>query len=223
MWRTHRRYALMALTFGFALSTGFWTETAAPATRSAPTTPPPPAPTEAERALGLFKAKAEQFQRFLSQSPVFLSKQDFSKSPTGVIYYHLRVKLLESGFDVQRSDSLVSPFIGYLYLTYDAEETTSCGDMIVTYPGGSRESYGYTTYEKAMAHPPDCFRRWRRSPPSGDNVRLSFAYQDGRWILKDALRPKYNNQDGPLLAALGQANPPHHRVPDNQAWEALIK
>ena len=24
-------------------------------------------------------------------------------SPTGVTYYHLRVKLLESGFDVQRS------------------------------------------------------------------------------------------------------------------------
>jgi hypothetical protein len=184
---------------------------------------PAPAPTEAEHAVALFKAKAEQFQRFLSQSPVFLSKEDFSKSPTGVVYYHLRVRLLQSGFDVQRSDSLVSPLIGYLYLTYDAEETISCGDMIVTHPGGTRESYGYTTYEKAMAHPHDCFRRWGRSSPSGDNVRLSFAYQDGRWVLKDALRTQYNRQDGPLLAALGRAEPPYHRVPDNRAWEALIE
>jgi hypothetical protein len=34
---------------------------------------------------------------------------------------------------------------------------------------------------------------------------------------------KYNNKDGRLLAAMGRAEPPHHRVADNRAWEALIQ
>jgi hypothetical protein len=217
MWRCHLRYPVIALTLGFTLSTLPWAGITAPAKRSAPATPHTPAPTEDERAMALFKAKVEQFQRFLSQDPVILIKQDFSTSPTGVTYYHLRVKLLESGFDVQRSNSLVSPFIGYLYLTYNTERTTSCGDMI----GATRESIGYTTYEKAMAHAPDCFQRGRSSSPQ--NVRMNFAYQDGRWVLKDARHTKDNNQATWLLAALGWTVPPYHRVADNQAWESLIK
>jgi hypothetical protein len=216
MWPAHRRYALMVLTFGFALSTGFWTETAVPATRSAPTTPPAPAPTEAERALALFKAKAEQFQRFLAQEPVFLSKQDFSKSPTGVIYNHLRVKLLESGFDVQRSDSLVSPFIGYLYLTYARDTNGACGDIVSV----DRTALGYSTYEKATANARDCFQPSRFGI---ENTRLTFAYQDGRWTFKNAIRTKYNDTDSWWLAALGRPEPPWHRVADNRAWEALIQ
>jgi hypothetical protein len=174
----------------------------------------------------LFKAKAEQFQRFLAQEPVFLSKQDFSKSPTSVIYYHMRTRLLESGFDVQRSESLVSPFIGYLNLTYGQEENVACGDMVITYPpigGGlpSHTSYaGYTTYEKTMVHVHDCFQP-ARSPV--EHVRLTFAYQDGRWVFKGAIRTKYNHKAALLLAAMGRAEPPHHRVADNEAWEALIK
>jgi hypothetical protein len=217
MWRCHLQYAVITLALVLTLNTLPSAGIAAPAKRSAPTTPPTPAPTEDERAMALFKAKVEQFQRFLSQDPVILLKQDFPRSPTGVTYYHLRVKLLESGFDVQRSDSLVSPFIGYLYLTYNEEMTTSCGDMI----GVTRESIGYTTYEKAMAHAPDCFQRGSSSSPQ--TVRMHFAYQDRRWVLKDARHTEDNHQATWLLAALGLTAPPYHRVVDNQAWEALIK
>ena len=221
MWRCHLRYPVIALALGLTLSTLPWAGIAAPAKRSAPATPNAPAPTEDERAMALFKAKVEQFQRFLSQEPVILLKQNFPDSPTGITYYHLRIKLLESGFDVQRSASLVSPFIGYLSLTYNTERNINCGDMIVTYPGGARHSYGYTTYEKAIAHAIDCFQHGQSSSP--ENVRLSFAYQDGRWVLKDARYTKDNKQAPWLLAALGLTAPPYLRVADNQAWEALMK
>jgi hypothetical protein len=192
MRRTHLQYSVTVLALGVALNALLWKGTAVPAQRSAPAPPPTSAPTEAERALSLFKAKSEQFQRFLALTPVFLSNQDFSKSPTGEIYYHVRIKLLESSFDVQRSDSLVSPFIGYLNLVYEEEDTTSCGDVVITYPAmRSRDVYGYTTYEKAMAYAHDCFQR-RRNPPVED-MRLTFAYQDGRWVFKDAIRPKYRS------------------------------
>lgn len=223
MWRTHLWYSLVALVFGLAFSILLWAGTAVPAKRSAPSTPPvpAPAPTEDERTLTLFKAKVEQFQRFLAQEPQILSKQDFPRSLTGQIYYHIRVKLLESGFDVRRSDSLVSPFTGYLYLTYEEEDTSECGDMVIDHGLAGRRVYGYTTYEKAMARIHDCFQRSRISPV--ENVRLTFAYQDGRWVFKDAIRTKYNNKALLLLAAFGRPEPNHYRVADNQAWEALVK
>ena len=222
MWRCHLRYTVVVLALGVTLSTLPWAGIAAPAKRSAPATPPRPAPTEDESALASFKAKAEQFQRFLSQDPKILLKYDSSKSPTGVIYSHLRVKVLESSFDVQRSDSLVSPFISYIHLTYDTESTVRCGDVVIDFGIGPRW-LGYTTYEKAIAHVHDCFQRDPKQALG--TVRLSFAYQDGRWVLKDALDTdtKDRSQTKWLLAALGKAEPPYHRVADNQAWEALIK
>jgi len=63
MWRCHFRYTLTALAFGLAISGLPWSGAAAP-------------DNETERALVLFKAKAEQFQRFFAQNPMILSKQD---------------------------------------------------------------------------------------------------------------------------------------------------
>jgi len=219
MWRSHLRYTLTALAFSLALSALPWARAAAPAKR--PALAPAPGPTEGERALALFKAKTEQFQRFLAQEPLFLTKEDVSKSATGVLYYHVRIKLLKSALDVQRSDSLVSPFMGYLDLTYEKETNQSCGDMVVNFPYTGPDGFGYTTYEKAMAHAHDCFQRARYSPVQ--NVRLTFAYQDGRWVFQDAIYPKENSKAALLLAAMGRAEPPYHRVPDNWAWEALIE
>jgi hypothetical protein len=220
MRRTHLQYALTVVALGVALHALLWKGTVISAQRSAPAPPPAPAPTEAERALALFKAKAEQVQRFLAQEPMYLSKQDFKDSPTREIYYHIRVRLLESGFDVQRSDSLVSPFLGYLDLTLAREETIECGDVAINYSKIGRYVFGHSTYEKAMARVHDCFRR-ARAPI--EHVRLTFAYQNGRWVFKDAILTKDNKKEGLLLAALGRAEPPHHRVADNQAWEALIQ
>jgi hypothetical protein len=220
MWRCQFRCTMIALALGLSLSTLPWTGIAAPAKRSAPTAPPGPAPTEDERTLALFKAKVEQFQRFLSQDPIILLKYDVSKSPTGVIYTHMRVKVLESSFDVQRSDSLVSPFIGYIHLTFDTESTVRCGDVVIDFGIGPRW-LGYTTYEKAIARVHDCFQRDPKQALG--NMRLSFAYQDGRWVLQDALHTNIKDRAKWLLAALGRAEPPYHHVADNQAWEALIK
>ena len=216
MWRGHLRDRLATL--GLAVSAWFWVWAATPA--------PVPAPLEAERAVTLFKAKVEQVKRFLAQDPILLSKQDFPESPTGETYYYVWIKLRESSFDVQHSNSLISPFMGYLDFTYDEEDTQSCGDLIFFPQRGvgkriQRDIYGYSTHGKAMAHAPNCFQR-RRNPPV-QHTRFTFAYQDGRWIFKDAIRPKDNRRDGRLLAALGRAEPPHHRVTDNQTWEALIQ
>jgi hypothetical protein len=137
MWGWHLRYTLTALAFGLAVSGLPWTGTAA-------------ADSEAERALARFKAKAEQFQHFFAQNPMILSKQDFTQSPTGKSYSHVRLTLLDSGFDVQRTNSLVSPFIGYLSLTCVAENTDTCGDIII-YSKTGREKVQRDVYGSNMA------------------------------------------------------------------------
>jgi len=151
-------------------------------------------------------------------------KQDFTHSPTGKSYSHVRLKLLDSGFDVQRTNSLVSPFIGYISLTCVAENTDKCGDIVIYSKGGpekvQRDLYGYSTREKAIARVRDCLKP-TNTPPGV--VHFTFIYQDGRWVFKDVIRTDYNKRDTFFLAALGRAEPPYHRVPDNQAWEALIE
>src|SRR5919106_4818142 len=141
---------------------------------------PDQAPTEAEHALALSKAKVEQFERFFAQSPVFLSKEDFTGSPTGKAYRHVRLTLLKISFDVQRTNSLVSPFIGYLFLTCAGEQTGKCGDIVQRY-GDLRIVDGFSTREKAIARARTCFKA---APPPWP-MRFTFVYQDGRWVFKD--------------------------------------
>jgi hypothetical protein len=132
--------------------------------------------------------------------------------------------LNDISFNVKRSDSLISPFIGYIDLIYDLDASKKCGDIVDEKQQYSeRYEWGYSTYEKAMAHASDCFNPHRSGalifPP--DYVQLTFAYQEGRWIFKDAIRTKYNNRDRLFSGALGRPEPGQYRLNDNQAWEAL--
>jgi len=166
---------------------------------------------EADQALTLFKAKVGQFERFFAQEPTILYKQIFSHSPTGFLYYHIRINLQKITFDVQRSNSLVSPYIGFIYLSYEREDNQTCGDTVVG---------GYSTYEKAIENATGCFHPSKYS--TIEDVRIAFAFQDGHWVYKDVIRVKYNIVSLPLAAAFGNPVAPGLRVDDNRAWEELV-
>jgi hypothetical protein len=242
MIRINVRYSLATLMLGILLYTGISTLKESsladplPNKRSTLTlykkvkksSAPASSPTlsEEERAVALFKEKTKKFQDFLASKPVFLDKQDFSKSPTGFVYTHYRFKLNDISLNVKRSDSLISPFIGYIDLIYDLDASKQCGDIVdAKQQYSERYEWGYSTYEKAMAHAYDCFNPHRSGslifPP--DNVQLTFAYQEGMWVFKDAIRTKYNNRAILLLRALGKPEPGQYRLDDNQRWEALIR
>jgi hypothetical protein len=182
--------------------------------------------TEEERAVALFKEKTKKFQDFLASKPVFLDKQDLSKSPTGFVYTHYRFKLNDINLNVKRSNSLISPFIGYIDLIYEIDANKQCGDIVDEKQQYSeRYEWGYSTQEKAIAHAYDCFNPHRAGslifPPN--EVQLIFAFQVGKWVFKDAIRTKHNNRDRLLLGALGRPEPGQYKLDDNQRWEALIK
>jgi hypothetical protein len=181
---------------------------------------------EEKRAVKLFKEKAEKIMTFFNSKPVSLDKQDFSNSQTGVVYTHYRFNMLDININVRKSDSLISPFIGYINLIYTTDENKECGDITSEKTQYSEiVHWGYSTYEKAISHTNDCFRPHSVGtqifPPA--NTQLTFAYQDGHWVFKDAIRTKYDKRDRILLGALGRPEPGQYKLADNQKWENLIK
>jgi hypothetical protein len=181
---------------------------------------------EEKRAVKLFKEKADKVRIFFDSKPVSLDKQDFSRSPTGVVYTHYRFNILDININVRKSDSLISPFVGYIDLTYTTDENKKCGDITSEKTQYSEIHYwGYSTYERAKSHINDCFYPHSVGtlifPP--ENTQLTFAYQDGHWVFKDAIRTKYSKRDRLLLGALGRPEPGQYKLEDNQKWENLIK
>jgi hypothetical protein len=173
-------------------------------------------PAENQTALQKFRKKAAKIQEFMSTNKLMLVKQDSSLSPTGLSYSYSRVKLVDNiSLDVQKSNSLISPLVGYIYLTHTREENLRCGDIMDRYKDFT---YGYSTYEKALIHKQDCFHSYGAVA----SVKLVFSYQNNHWIFKDAILPDSNRQYQFWLAAIGKPELPWHRSDDNQSWEDLM-
>jgi hypothetical protein len=191
--------------------------------------------TDEERAVVIFKDKAKKIQIFLSSNPIITTKYDSSFSQTGLLYNHYRFSISKISINIKKSDSLISPFVGYIDLSYATDTNKECGDVISQVTQNSEKHYlGFSTYENAMAHRNNCFHpRGYGSyiyPP--EDIQLIFAYQDGRWVFKDVIthnnKPRSsfytpNVRNELLLAALGQPEPGWYKLKDNQAWEDSIK
>ena len=171
-------------------------------------------------ALSLFQQKVASFKGFLSGQPKLLYKQSFSESPTGVVYEHHQVRLLNISYDVRRTDSLVSPFLGIIDVTYEDKTNRSCGDVKTTF-GRKTWVNGFSSREKILKYRDRCFKL--DDVLSTEHVRFSFAFQEDRWTWKNVIRVKYNNPDLAISAALGKPIAPGLRVEDNKQWEELVK
>lgn len=175
-----------------------------------------------------FKKKVEHFKEFFSKMPKALSDQPFSKSPSGSVFSFYKYKMIDLSFDVQKSDSLISPFIGYIYLTYEEWDNKKCGDVSVSYPG-SRETvyYGYSTVSKAKnSDKSECYQRSKLTGESlrpQEKIKFIFAYQENRWVFKDVIRVKYNTPDIIISTALGHPVEPGRYREENKFWEELVK
>jgi hypothetical protein len=184
-------------------------------------------PTENQDALQKFREKSIKIQGFMSTNNLILTKYDFPKSPTGFSYSYMKVRLVNMSFDVQKSNSLISPLVGYIYLTYTWEENSQCGDLIEV-SKYIKSNYGYSSYEKVLAHKQDCFRSYHQNedgtqlPYKNQSVKLVFSYQDNHWIFKDAIDPDSNSKSMLWLTTLGKPEGYMRYLPDNHPWEDIV-
>jgi hypothetical protein len=180
-------------------------------------TPKQPALTSEEKALKSFREKASNLQVFLSSRPIAYFVSDYAKSPTGVVFKSEKFTESRVSFDVMRTSSVVTPFVGHIDISYKTDGDAKCGDVT-----DGKDPVGYSTMVLALQRSDKCFQP--STSPGGAiyswiDGRLIFAYQDGKWVFKDGIRPLYGTTEHTLLRAFGQIGLKLHQ---NQAWEAAL-
>jgi len=170
---------------------------------------------EEKIAVKAFIKKSNKISNFVSSNQSILFVNNYANSPSGKAYSYTSIKLLNSKINVVKTDSLVTPFLGYLTIEYKAQDNKQCGDI--------DKDNGYSTYNQAFAYKGKCLTE---SDYSIGETKLVFAYQDNKWIFKDAIQVKndgvYVERELPdfiLANAFGYSG---DRLEENSGWEKLI-
>lgn len=162
---------------------------------------------DSTKALNLFQRKVEQFRTFFSNPHTYVDVEDFPDLPTPRFTLS-RIPTAEISFDVRRTDSLVSPLVGFVNTKFVVETNFGCGGDIAD--ATSRGSW-FSSADKAKAANQDsCF-----FPNFGGRVHdlnFNFAYQRNHWIFQGVSSNTRYSVDRPFLPAL--ESPP---------WNALTK
>ena len=175
---------------------------------------------EDKKAMSLFEEQVNKFEKFFSSNPKLLVKQSYHDSPTGYIFFYERFDDYKISYDIKKSDSLVSPYIGYLTVSHLETTSKKCGD----FKGYGDEKY-FSTIELSRQKKEDksCYKPLI---VGGTEVRLSskfiFAFQKEQWVYKDVVND-YNEPDSMFYAAFGKSDGRWFCVEDNDFWKKLIE
>jgi hypothetical protein len=166
-------------------------------------------------AMSSFKKRVAIFEKFFKSKPILLEKEAFDSSPTGFIFFYSRFEECGISYDIKKTDSLISPFMGYISVNYKGVVSKNCGDV---------KSYGdkfFSTIEAVRnnKYNESCYTEEKRPP-----VKFVFAYQNSKWVFKDVL-DTYDNEPAPRLVTVftGESYGYSHYVEDNKFWKALIQ
>lgn len=97
-------------------------------------------------------------------------RQRFQQGYKWIVWYYT---IKDVAFDVQKTDSLVSPYTGYIEFTLNSTAT----DWIL----------------KSQAEGSDFHKYFKRS--LADKVRVLYAYQGNHWVLKNLQKKSLDEQD----------------------------
>ena len=84
-----------------------------------------------------------KFESFFGSPQLLLYKQIYHNSP---LFYLCKYTGSDISYDVQKTDSLVSPYVGYIYITVVGQGNGSCG----TIAGFGGSFYGWSTAVEAI-------------------------------------------------------------------------
>ncbi|MFZ2445557.1 MAG: hypothetical protein WAW37_04305 [Syntrophobacteraceae bacterium] len=143
-----------------------------------------------ERARASFKVCINQIQSFLQNNPIYIDKQKFSLSPSGYIYIPTQFINVEIRYDIERTNSLVTPFAGTILFDSDLHTSQTCGNILISGVLGSIEqNLAFIKYNDAI-HSKDngkCYKYFRRN-----KLVIMFVYQDEKWVFKDVINSATN-------------------------------
>jgi|GEM_PF-4906487 len=168
-----------------------------------------------EKAISSFEKHVSIFKKFFATKPKYLEKQSYDGSPSGYIYFWVRFDNAQISYDVQKTNSLISPYMGYITVIHDEFESNKCGDFN-TYD--TNRSYSTRDLARKDKENNSCYSE---VPSAG--TKYVFALQKGVWVFKDMIN-NYNNKTHPrFLPLVGQSGGGRFPVKDNDFWKALLQ
>ena len=146
---------------------------------------------QGEQALKTFKPIVNKFFKFFSTNPKLILKSSFPDSPSGFVYGIREYGFVDVSYNVEKTNSIVSPLIGYLEISVTMRDNDACGNVKTPYG-----IYGWDKIEDALIN--DNEKCFSLVDPNSNPlitksdlypIKFEFAYQDDKWILKD-VNPK---------------------------------
>jgi hypothetical protein len=129
-----------------------------------------------------FKNLVTLIDNRFKKTPAVLTYQDFSTSPSGLIFYKLQFEELESSYDVQATNSLVTPYTGFIVLKLKVKTNAKSGDVkSIDYNVGfsdSTKAKQNDNYE-TCTDPKYDLNQW-----CVGEIKILYAYQNSKWIFK---------------------------------------
>jgi len=174
-----------------------------------------------------FETVVAKFRLFFKANRKAIAKEHFPDSPTKVIAWIEEYECKGIEYDIRRTDSLVSPYIGYVTLQVITRTNKSCGRLRV-----AGERWGWDNVKQAIerANDKSCYHFYPSdNNPMLDVVQFQFAYQDGKWVFQRVVRPVYRTPERLISSMLGKRFEPNLPITESDAlkitdqWLYLIK
>ena len=160
-----------------------------------------PATTQAAKSSSIdplesFKVQVKNFGDFFGGTGhKAVSSQDFPDSPSGRLFQVEHFTGEGLAYDVSKTDSLVSPYTGFITINLTEEDNSECGNVTGR---GEKTVYGWSTLLGALsaADRSSCFHS-RRYHGAVDvtPVKFTFAFQDNHWVYQGAIRTEFSKED----------------------------
>jgi len=173
-----------------------------------------------DQALARFEDKIRAVQSFLERPQKVAIADPWPKSPRGRLYTIAKIELISSAYDVQRTESLVSPYIAHLDLAVRHTANALCGDL-----RGPVGTVGWSLPANAVAAAdrPECYGLPIRGGPY--TLRFNYAFQSNQWVLKSVTIPDASHGESVLGISLGVSKdfPADPELgPFNAPWSIFI-
>jgi len=173
--------------------------------------------------LSSFQALAGKYEGVFSRTQFVVVRVQHQYVPQGA-YVASAYEAKKVEYNVERTTSLVSPFVGTIDVTFQHSlDDRVCGNVRHAKP--LKSIAGWATADEAVEEisKPEC--RTARSTFL-DPVRFNFALQGGKWVLKSVVRTRYARPETMIQAAIQKESPdPQYTwvdVAPNRVWQTLL-
>jgi hypothetical protein len=138
-----------------------------------------------------FERRVRHLDSIFSKNPIVEASQNWVESSTGKINYLVKIEKIAISYDVQKTNSLVAPYTGFVTLTIKLYTNQKSGDI-----KGYKEMVGFADPEKAkqsVTFSPCCSDEYNSDEWCKGDIKATYLYQNGIWVLK-AVEPAEVNR-----------------------------